>query len=135
MLQTLALIQRQADSQREVARLARSQERQLRAVAVRPTGYGVSRSGADTSGTETHTGPVRCPTLAEACGEVEDAFAISVQHVVVGGEVEVDERSTALVQAAREAIVNAAKHAGVDEDQRVRRGGTGIGHGVRARPG
>src|SRR5690606_41583487 len=32
-----------------------------------------------------------------------------------GGEVEVDEGLRAWVQAAREAIVNAAKHAGVDE--------------------
>ncbi|MGI5995392.1 ATP-binding protein [Saccharomonospora viridis] len=116
VLQTLALIQKQADSPREVARLARSQERQLRQWLYGPSGYGVSRSGADTSGTETqHRARTLSETLAEACGEVEDAFAISVQHVVVGGEVEVDERLTALVQAAREAIVNAAKHAGVDE--------------------
>lgn len=52
--------------------------------------------------------------LAVACGEVEDVFAISIPQVVVG-EADLDEPLRALVQAAREAIVNAAKHAGVEE--------------------
>src|SRR5690606_10719294 len=52
--------------------------------------------------------------VAAACGEVEDRFGISVQQVVVG-DAELDDGLAALVQAAREAIVNAAKHAGVDE--------------------
>ncbi|MER7115352.1 PspC domain-containing protein [Saccharomonospora azurea] len=109
VLQTLALIQKQAEMPREVARLARSQERQLRQWLYGPSGYGSSPS----SGEERVTN--LSEALATACGEVEDAFAISVQQVVVGGEVEVDERLGALIQAAREAIVNAAKHAGVEE--------------------
>jgi signal transduction histidine kinase len=45
---------------------------------------------------------------------VEDTFAISVSQVVVG-DADLDEPLTAVVQAAREAMVNAAKHAGVEE--------------------
>ncbi len=52
--------------------------------------------------------------IAEACGEVEDTFAIKVQQVVVGDCV-VDERIAAAVSATREAVVNAAKHAEVGE--------------------
>jgi signal transduction histidine kinase len=109
VLQTLALIQKQAEaSPREVLRLARGQERQLRTWLYGPSGYG--RDETDKS-----TGP---STLSEAietaCGEVEDAFAIKVQQVVVG-DCELDEKLMALVQATREAAVNAAKHAGVAE--------------------
>ena len=96
MLQTLALIQRNAHSPREVARLARGQERELRTLLYRdrPTG---TFSAA----------------IHDAVGEVEDGFAVSVDEVVVG-DVELDESTWALVQAAREAMVNAGKHAGVD---------------------
>jgi signal transduction histidine kinase len=52
--------------------------------------------------------------IAQACGEVEDQFAIQVQQVVVG-DCELDEQLTGLVFAAREAVVNAAKHAEVSE--------------------
>jgi signal transduction histidine kinase len=105
VLQTLALIQKQADAPKEVARLARGQERELRGWLYGPSGYGEPKEVA--SG--------RLSTaLAAACGEVEDTFAISVSQVVVG-DTELDESLTALVQAAREAIMNAAKHAGVDE--------------------
>nr|WP_020668341.1 ATP-binding protein [Amycolatopsis nigrescens] len=109
VLQTLALIQKQAEAPREVARLARGQERELRGWLYGPSGYGKpDREG------ETVTGGRLSAALAAACGEVEDTFAISVGQVVVG-DVELDESLTALVQAAREAIVNAAKHAGVEE--------------------
>ena len=43
---------------------------------------------------------------------MEDTFAITVEAVVVGDR-ETDERVGALVAAAREALVNAARHAGV----------------------
>ncbi|HET6504073.1 MAG TPA: PspC domain-containing protein [Amycolatopsis sp.] len=105
VLQTLALIQKQAETPKEVARLARGQERELRGWLYGPSGYGEPKPLA---------GGQLSVALAAACGEVEDAFAISVSQVVVG-EAELDEPLTALVQAAREAIVNAAKHAGVDE--------------------
>ncbi len=109
VLQTLALIQKQAESPREVARLARGQERELRGWLYGPSGYGKPKDRAGEQG-----GGQFSAALAAACGEVEDAFAVSVQQVVVG-EAELDEALTALVYAAREAIVNAAKHAGVDE--------------------
>jgi signal transduction histidine kinase len=109
VLQTLALIQKQADSPREVARLARGQERELRGWLYGPSGYGKTKKTEE----EAISGQLS-EVLAAACGEVEDAFAISVQQVVVG-EATLNEPLTALVQAAREAIVNAAKHAGVDE--------------------
>ncbi|WP_216210353.1 ATP-binding protein [Amycolatopsis aidingensis] len=113
VLQTLALIQKQADSPREVARLARSQERELRGWLYGPSGYGrpSDRGGQDASDT---AGGQFSAALAQACGEVEDTFAVSVQQVVVG-EAELDGALGALVQAAREAMVNAAKHAGVQE--------------------
>jgi signal transduction histidine kinase len=107
VLQTLALIQKQADSPREVARLARGQERELRGWLYGPSGYGKGKDGEVPGGRLSEA-------LARACGEVEDTFAISVPQVVVG-DADLDEPLTALVQAAREAIVNAAKHAGVDE--------------------
>ncbi|UJW36434.1 PspC domain-containing protein [Saccharothrix sp. AJ9571] len=112
VLQTLALIQKQSGDPREVARLARGQERQLRSWLYGPSGYG----DKEKSGSEglAPSGGRLSEAIATACGEVEDSFAISVQQVVVG-EAELDEPLTALVHAAREAIVNAAKHAGVDE--------------------
>lgn len=124
VLQTLALIQKQSESSREVAWLARRQERELRGWLYGPSGY---RSGADVAGpaggqeaTEAvseHSGQHDTglsSALARACAEVEDRFGVSVQPVVVG-DIELDERVLALVQAGREAVVNAAKHAGVDE--------------------
>jgi signal transduction histidine kinase len=108
VLQTLALIQKQADAPREVLRLARGQERQLRTWLYGPTGYGRDDS-------QNLSGPSTLSEAVEtACGEVEDAFAIKVQQVVVG-DCELDEKLMALVQATREAAVNAAKHAGVAE--------------------
>jgi signal transduction histidine kinase len=111
VLQTLALIQKQADSPREVARLARSQERELRGWLYGPSGYG---KPGETDAEEVQAVGRLSEALAAACGEVEDTFAISVGQVVVG-DAELDEPLQALVQAAREAIVNAAKHAGVEE--------------------
>ncbi len=107
VLQTLALIQKQAEAPREVLRLARGQERQLRSWLYGPTGYGRALPDGTAGG-------VLSEALARASGEVEDTFAIKVQHVVVG-DCEVDERLMAVVMAAREAMVNAAKHAGVSE--------------------
>lgn len=108
VLQTLALIQKQADSSgREVRRLARSQERELRTWLYGPGGY----RGATSAGDE---GSSLSTQLARACGEVEDDFAIEVGHVVVG-DCAVDGRLAAQLAAAREAVVNAAKHAGVSE--------------------
>ncbi|PZS27537.1 MAG: ATP-binding protein [Pseudonocardiales bacterium] len=99
VLHTLALIQRHVDDPREVTRLARGQERELRSWLYRPAGSPDERfAGA----------------LEAAAAQVEDEFAVSVETVVVA-DCPVDERLTALVAATREALVNAARHAGVAE--------------------
>ncbi|MDN5860485.1 MAG: PspC domain-containing protein [Pseudonocardia sp.] len=109
VLQTLALIQRQSDQPREVLRLARGQERELRTWLYGPTGYGRG-SGGD---------PVLdsgfAEVLAQATAEVEDTYAVDVRPVVVGGDRPLDDALRALVLAAREAMVNAAKHSGSAE--------------------
>jgi signal transduction histidine kinase len=107
VLQTLALIQRQSGSPREVARLARGQERELRTWLYGPGGY---RRPRGEPAEENLTG-----ALAAAAAEVEDTYALTVRPVVVGGDRPLDDDLRALVLAAREAMVNAAKHAGVDE--------------------
>lgn len=116
VLQTLALIQKQADAPREVQRLARGQERQLRSWLYGPSGYGRPRGNAAANGTGPAGGvpSTLAQAVAAASGEVEDSFAISVQQVVVG-DCELDEKLTALAQACREAMVNAAKHSGSAE--------------------
>ncbi len=110
VLQTLALIQRQSDSPREVARLARGQERELRSWLYGARGY--RRGGA---AAEPALGAGLADALASAAAEVEDTYALTVRPVVVGGDHLLDDGLRALVLAAREAMVNAAKHAGVDE--------------------
>jgi len=97
VLQTLALIQRNARSPREVARLARGQERELRGLLYgEPTAHGLLAE-----------------RLRAAAADVDDAYGVTVDVVVVG-DIDLDDRLLALVAAAREAMVNAAKHAGVD---------------------
>ncbi|MFF5179565.1 PspC domain-containing protein [Micromonospora sp. NPDC000316] len=97
VLHTLALIQRNAADVKMVQRLARGQERSLRNWLYKPTASPNERFAA---------------ALEQAAAEVEDTFAITVETVVVGDR-ETDERVGALVAAAREALVNAARHAGV----------------------
>ena len=106
VLQTLALIQQQSDSAREVRRLARGQERELRSWLYGPQGYGQPRTNGAL--------PAFAATLHAAAGEVEDTYAVSM-HVVVVGDCALEQPLPALVQASREAMVNAAKHAGVAE--------------------
>lgn len=112
VLQTLALIQRQSDQPREVLRLARGQERELRHWLYGPTGYGRPRVDASAD-------PVLAAGFTEALtavtAEVEDTYALDVRPVVVGGDRPIDDDLRALVLAAREAMVNAAKHAEVGE--------------------
>ena len=110
VLQTLALIQKQSETPREVLRLARGQERQLRTWLYGPGGYG--RPGV--TGEAENAPSSVAEALATAGGEVEDTFAVAVRPVVVG-DVPMDIGMNALVQAAREAMVNAAKHSGEAE--------------------
>ncbi|MFL6074299.1 MAG: PspC domain-containing protein [Mycobacteriales bacterium] len=99
VLHTLALIQRHSADPREVARLARGQERELRNWLYK------GQSSPDTR---------FAAALEAAAAEVEDTYALSVENVVVG-DCPVDGRLAAVVQAAREALVNAGRHAGVPE--------------------
>lgn len=112
VLQTLALIQKQSDIPSEVHRLARSQERELRGWLYGPEGY--RPRGAGTPGSPHAPAAQRSlsSAMAAVAAEVEDSFAITIERVVVG-EAEVRGPLVALIPAAKEAMVNAAKHAGV----------------------
>lgn len=98
VLHTLALIQRNAGDSKSVLRLARGQERSLRNWLYKPAAAAHERLSA---------------ALEEAAAEVEDTYAIAVESVTVG-DLDMNERVAALVAAAREALVNAAKHAKVE---------------------
>ncbi|MFN8198733.1 MAG: PspC domain-containing protein [Nakamurella multipartita] len=111
VLQTLALIQRQAGDSKEVLRLARSQERQLRTWLYGPAGYAAGHGTADSPAPVDQT---FAASLAEAAGEVEDTYNLAVTPVIVG-DAGMDQHLNALVAASREAMVNAAKHAQVEE--------------------
>ena len=108
VLQTLALIQRQSDQPREVLRLARGQERELRHWLYGPTGYGRARTA------EPGVEGGLAEAITAAAAEVEDTYAIDVRPVVVG-DTPMNDDLRALVLATREAMVNAAKHAEVEE--------------------
>ncbi len=96
VLQTLALVQKRADDPRAVAALARRQERELRAWL---GGRDAARAADLVS------------ALEQAAAEVEGTHGVPVEVVAVGDR-PLDEHGEALVAAAREAMVNAAKHAG-----------------------
>ena len=99
VLQTLALIQKRAGDPREVAGLARRQERELRRwLHERPT-----RRGEETIAS----------ALERAAAEVEELHGVPIEVVTVG-DGPLDDHLEALVQAAREAMTNAAKFAGSD---------------------
>jgi signal transduction histidine kinase/phage shock protein PspC (stress-responsive transcriptional regulator) len=96
VLQTLALIQNRAGSEQDVTRLARAQERELREWLYRDKrqeeGKLVDRVKA-------------------VAAEIEDAYGHPVDVVAVG-DAEMTDRHEVLVYATREAVQNAAKHAG-----------------------
>lgn len=96
VLQTLALIQRRAANEHDVVRLARAQERELRGWLYRDPG---PDSGQLSAG------------LKAAAADVEDSLGHAVEVVTVG-DCAMTERLEALVQAAREAMLNAARHGG-----------------------
>ena len=95
VVQTLTLIQRNADDPREVARLARAEERALRQWLYRPEG---PRPGSFAA------------ALEAAAADVEDVHGGAMEVVVVG-DTQMDDRLVAVLQAAKEAMVNAAKYA------------------------
>lgn len=99
VLQTLALIQKSAHDPATVAKLARSQERDLRSWLF------------DSSGGDPTTLAAALRTLA---GEVDETYGVPVELVCVGDPT-VSEELRALVLATREAVVNAARHSGADK--------------------
>ncbi|HSI27279.1 MAG TPA: PspC domain-containing protein, partial [Aeromicrobium sp.] len=96
VLQTLALLQRNASDPAAVATLARRQERDLRSWL-----YGDDARGGESL----------AALLRAAADEVEEAHLARVEVVVVG-DAAASDGVVALAKAAREAMVNAAKHAG-----------------------
>ena len=99
VLQTLALVQREAGDPRRVAALARRQERELRAWLypdARAAGSGLASA------------------IDAAAAEVEELHGVPVEVVRTGDE-PLDDRVEALVLAAREAMANAAQHSGAAE--------------------
>jgi signal transduction histidine kinase len=95
VLQTLALVQRQAHDPAAVSRLARRQEHELRAWMAGETELGAETLGA---------------ALREAVAEVEDDHDAVVELTILGDR-PLDRQSEALAAAAREALRNAARHA------------------------
>jgi signal transduction histidine kinase len=104
VLQTLALIQRSADDPRQVVQLARAQERELRSWLFE--GRSPGTIGDDAA------------TVAEGIDviqrQVEGDHGIAVQVVVVG-DCPLTDGLRALLDASREAIVNAAKWSGANQ--------------------
>ncbi|GAB3961831.1 ATP-binding protein [Actinoallomurus acanthiterrae] len=96
VLHTLTLIQRNAHDPKEVQRLARAQERDLRAWLYQPK--------ADAE-------QVLAAAVRKISAEVEDHHGVPIEVVCVG-DCPLDDRLGAMLQAAREAMVNAAKYAG-----------------------
>jgi signal transduction histidine kinase len=103
VLQTLALIQRRAGDQQQVIQLARAQERELRAWLFdgRPPGSMTEQAATVADGVR----------LIQQ--EVESQHGLAVDAVTVG-DCELDDDMSALLAAAREATVNAAKWSGAD---------------------
>ncbi len=97
VLQTLALIQRRSGDADTVARLARSQERQLREYLY----------GAVPSEKEQETS--LSVAVRRICADVEDTHGVPVEVVTVS-DTTITPASAALVQALREALLNAVRH-------------------------
>lgn len=95
VLQTLALMQRQSHDALAVQTLARRQERELRAWLY---------------GEQVQQTTLKAGLLAGAA-EIEDERKVPVEVVAVG-DCDLGEATTVLLQAAREAMLNAAKHSG-----------------------
>jgi signal transduction histidine kinase/phage shock protein PspC (stress-responsive transcriptional regulator) len=104
VLQTLALIQRSSDDPQHVVRLARAQERELRAWLFEGRAPGTISEDAT--------------TLSQGVGllqrQVEADHGITVQVVLVG-DCDLTDGLRALLDAAREATVNAAKWSGAPQ--------------------
>jgi len=98
VLQTLALMQKRADDPREVAALARRQEREL-------------RSWLSGRGLEQPDGRRLASALDAAADEIEREHGVPIDVVAVG-DAPLNEAGEAAVAAAREAMLNASKFGG-----------------------
>jgi signal transduction histidine kinase len=96
VLQTLALVQRQAHDPSAVTRLARRQEHALRAWM----------AGEAELASETLVAALR-----DVVGEVEDEAGVTIELTAIGDRA-LDGDGEALVAAAREALRNATRHGG-----------------------
>jgi signal transduction histidine kinase len=95
VLQTLALIQRQAHDPDAVSKLARRQEHALRAWM---------------AGEAELTSATLSSAVRDVAAEVEDEYSITVELAAIG-DTKLDGRGEELVAATREALRNAARHA------------------------
>lgn len=96
VLQTLALIQRRAGNEHDVVRLARAQERELRSWLFQDPGRDAGQLAE---------------RIKATAAEVEDFLGNAVEVVSVG-DTAMTEAHEALVQASREAMLNASRHGG-----------------------
>ena len=110
VLQTLALIQKNAHSPSDVTRLARAQERELR--------EWIYQDSAHSSG-------ALVERVKAVCAEAEDLYGQAVEVVAVG-DAELTEHSSALVQAVREAVLNGVRHGGTAVSVYVEAGEKGV---------
>jgi signal transduction histidine kinase/phage shock protein PspC (stress-responsive transcriptional regulator) len=99
VLQTLALIQRRADDPQAVVQLARAQERELRSWLFEGRAPGDAQAASFAEG------------VRQIQRDVEARHGVPVEVVTVG-DCPLDPRLNALLAAAREATVNAAKWSG-----------------------
>jgi len=103
VLQTLALIQRRADQPHQVVRLARAQERELRSWLFEGQVPGTGEDEDATLGT----------AVRRIQREVEALHEVPVEAVVVG-DCELNDDLRSMMEAGREATVNAAKWSQAD---------------------
>ena len=96
-VQTLVVLRQQADDPEQVRALARRQERELRSLTRDEPSSGGLVAG-----------------LGVVANDIEDLHALHVERVFLG-DAPSGASVDALVQAAREALVNVAKHAAVDK--------------------
>lgn len=96
VLQTLTLIRRHADDPHRVVSLARAEERHLRAWLYEPTGDPEQTLSA---------------ALSMVAARAEQDYPVTVDVVYVGDS-DLNDAGRAVVAAASEAVINAAKHAG-----------------------
>lgn len=120
VLQTLALIQRRSQDPDAVAMLARSQERQLREYLY----------GAPTPPEQEDAS--LAVAVRRICAEVEDEHTVPVEVVTVG-DTTISAGVSSLIQALREALLNAVRHGRVGVSVYVEAADDGVEAFVRDR--